>query len=43
VRALAVQVGRDNVAAQAVYRSAGMMAIDRGLMMVSLAGPVHQA
>jgi GNAT superfamily N-acetyltransferase len=43
VRALAVEVGRDNAAAQAVYRSAGMVLIDRGLMMVSLADPVHQA
>ena len=42
VRALAVEVGRDNAAAQAVYRSAGMVAIDRELMMVSLADPLHE-
>lgn len=43
VRALAVEVGRDNVAAQAVYRSAGLVHIDRELMMAGLADPVHQA
>lgn len=43
VRALAVEVGRDNVAAQAVYRSAGLVRIDRELMMAGLADPVHQA
>jgi GNAT superfamily N-acetyltransferase len=42
VRALAVEVGSDNAAAQAVYRSAGMVPVDRGLMMVSLADPVHE-
>jgi GNAT superfamily N-acetyltransferase len=43
VRALTVEVGRDNAAAQAVYRSAGMGPIDRRLMMVSLADPLHEA
>lgn len=43
VRAIAVEVARDNVVAQAVYRSAGLEPIDRGLMMASLADPVHQA
>ena len=42
VRALAVEVGHDNAVAQAVYRSAGLKPIDRGLMMASLADPVHQ-
>ena len=42
VRALAVEVGHDNAAAQAVYSSAGMVSIDRGLMMASLADPLHE-
>jgi GNAT superfamily N-acetyltransferase len=42
VRALAVEVGHDNAAAQAVYRSAGLVPIDRRLMMVSLADPLHE-
>ncbi len=41
IRAIAVEVGRDNVVAQAVYRSAGLVHIDRELMMVSLADPAH--
>ena len=43
MRAIAVEVARDNVVAQAGYRSAGLEPIDRGLMMASLADPVHQA
>ena len=41
VRALSVEVGRDNAVAQEVYRRAGFAALDRGLMTVGLADLAH--
>ena len=43
VRALSVEVGRENAAAQAVYRRAGFEpAADRRVMKLALATPVHE-
>ena len=41
VRAMRVEVGRDNAAAQAVYRHVGFEAVDRLLMTLPLADPTH--
>ena len=41
VRAVSVEVGADNVVAQAVYRSAGLAPIDRRLMTLGLADPAN--
>jgi ribosomal protein S18 acetylase RimI-like enzyme len=41
VRAIRVEVGRDNAVAQAVYRRVGFEAADRLLMTLSLADPAH--
>ena len=43
VRALRVEVGVDNLVAQAVYRSAGFEALpDHGVMAAPLAPPAHE-
>jgi ribosomal protein S18 acetylase RimI-like enzyme len=43
VRAMRVEVGVDNLVAQAVYRSAGFEALpDHGLMAAPLAPPAHE-
>ena len=43
MRAMRVEVGVDNLAAQAVYRSAGFEALpDHGLMAAPLASPAHE-
>ena len=41
IRAVTIEVGRDNAAAQAVYRSAGFAPVDRQLMTLELADPTH--
>ena len=41
VRAMRVEVGRDNAVAQAVYRHVGFEAVDHQLMALPLAGPTH--
>jgi GNAT superfamily N-acetyltransferase len=41
VRAIFVETGQDNVAAQAVYRRAGFVNTDRQLLMLKLAEPTH--
>jgi len=41
VRAMRVEVGRDNAIAQAVYRHVGFEAADHLLMTLPLAGPTH--
>jgi ribosomal protein S18 acetylase RimI-like enzyme len=41
VRALHLEVGRDNAAAQAVYRRAGFVDTDRQLLTLRLADPTH--
>ena len=41
VRAMRVEVGRDNAVAQAAYRSAGFATVDHQLMTVALAAPSH--
>ena len=41
VRALFVETGPDNVAAQAVYRRAGFVNTDRQLLALRLADPTH--
>jgi GNAT superfamily N-acetyltransferase len=41
IRALRVEVGRDNAVAQAVYRRVGFGAVDRQLMTLPLADPTH--
>jgi GNAT superfamily N-acetyltransferase len=41
VRAVSVEVGADNVVAQAVYRSTGFAPIDRRLMTLGLADPAN--
>ena len=41
VRAMRVEVGRDNAVAQAVYRQVGFEAVDRQLMALRLADPTH--
>ena len=43
VRALFVETGRDNVAAQALYRRVGFVSTDRDLLVLSLADPTHTA
>ena len=43
LRALRVEVGRDNPAAQAMYRSAGLAAVDHQLMTLRLSSPLHEA
>jgi len=41
MRAMKVEVGRDNAIAQAVYRRAGFEALDHQLMALPLAAPTH--
>ena len=41
VRAMSVEVGADNAAAQAVYRRTGFVSVDRTLMSLRLAAPTH--
>ena len=41
VRAMFVETGRDNVAAQAVYRRTGFVDTDRQLLALKLADPTH--
>jgi len=41
VRALLVETGRDNVAAQAVYRRVGFVNTDRQILALKLADPTH--
>jgi GNAT superfamily N-acetyltransferase len=41
VRALHLEVGRDNVAAQSIYRQAGFVDTDRQLLTLRLADPTH--
>ena len=41
VRALFVETGRDNMAAQALYQRAGFVDTDRQLLMLKLADPTH--
>jgi len=43
MRAMRVEVGRDNAVAQAVYRHVGFEAVDHQLMALPLAGPTHVA
>lgn len=43
VRALHLEVARDNAAAQAVYRRAGFVDTDRQLLTLRLAEPTHVA
>jgi GNAT superfamily N-acetyltransferase len=41
MRAMRVEVDRDNAVAQAVYRHVGFGAVDHHLMALPLAGPTH--
>jgi len=41
VRALHLEVGRDNAAAQSLYRQAGFLDMDRQLLTLRLADPTH--
>ena len=41
MRAVSVEVGKDNAVAQSVYRSAGFAPVDRQLMTLELADPTH--
>src|SRR5450759_4240814 len=41
MRAISVEVGHDNVVAQAVYRRVGFVETDRRLMTLRLADPTH--
>src|SRR5262249_41224910 len=41
VRAIHVETGRDNAAAQALYRRLGFVSTDRQLLALSLADPTH--
>ena len=41
VRAMRVEVGRDNAVAQSVYRHLGFEAVDQQLMALPLAGPTN--
>ena len=41
VRAMRVEVGRDNAVAQAVYRHVGFEVLDHQLMALPLAAPTH--
>jgi GNAT superfamily N-acetyltransferase len=43
MRAMRVEVGRDNAVTQAVYRHVGFEAVDHQLMALPLAGPTHVA
>jgi ribosomal protein S18 acetylase RimI-like enzyme len=43
LRVVSVEVGRENVAAQQVYRRAGFLATDRQLLTMELAKPAHVA
>ena len=43
VRAVHLEVGRDNAAAQRVYRNAGFASTDRELLTLKLAPPTHAA
>ena len=43
LRAVTVEVGRDNSAAHSVYRAAGFVASDRQLLTLELAPPAHVA
>jgi len=43
MRAMRVEVGRDNAVAQAVYRHVGFEAVDHQLMALPLADPTHVA
>lgn len=43
VRAIHVETGKDNTAAQAVYRRAGFVNTDRQLLTLKLAEPTHAA
>lgn len=40
-RAIYLEVGRDNAAAQAVYRQVGFVNVDRQIMALQLADPTH--
>ena len=42
VRAIHVETGRDNMAAQAVYRRVGFKPTDRQLLTLRLANPTHE-
>jgi len=42
VRAIQVETGRDNTAAQAVYRRVGFRETDRQLLALRLASPTHE-
>ena len=42
VRAIHVETGRDNIAAQAVYRRVGFAQTDRQLLALRLANPTHE-
>jgi diamine N-acetyltransferase len=42
VRAIHVEVGHDNDAAQSVYRAAGLDQVDRQLLTLRLAAPTHE-
>ena len=41
IRAVTVEVGKENAAAQSVYRGAGFTLVDRQLMTLELADPTH--
>lgn len=41
VRAIHVETGRDNLAAQTVYRRVGFVSTDRQLLSLKLAEPTH--
>ncbi len=41
IRALPLEVGRDNTAAQSLYRQAGFVETDRQLLTLQLADPTH--
>ena len=43
IRAIHVETGRDNIAAQAVYRRVGFVQTDRQLLALRLADPTHEA
>jgi ribosomal protein S18 acetylase RimI-like enzyme len=42
IRAVSVEVGSENAAAQSVYRRAGFVTTDRRLMALRLAAPTHE-
>lgn len=43
LRALRVEAGRENAAAQAAYRRAGLAAVDNQLLSLRLVSPLHEA